>query len=67
MTRRGVNFHPGPMRMVGGNPEFAGLIVGVGIVVMGVVGLPIARWFLLGALGLGAAVALLLRLTRKIT
>ena len=53
------------MRVMRGNPEFAGLIVAVGIVVMGLVGLPIARWFLLGALVLGASVALLLRLTRK--
>ena len=32
---------------------------------MGLVGIPIAKWFLLGALVLGAGVALILRLIRK--
>ena len=45
--------------------EFAGFIVAIGFVVMGVVAIPIAKWFLLGALVLGGGVALLLRLTRK--
>ena len=33
--------------------EFAGLLVAVGFVVMGLVSLPIAKWFLLGALLFG--------------
>jgi hypothetical protein len=45
--------------------EFAGILVAVGFLVMGAVGLDIGRWFVLGAVGLGVAVALLLRLTRK--
>jgi len=45
--------------------EFAGILVAVGFVVMGVVGVPIAKWFLLGAFVLGVGVALLLRRTRK--
>jgi hypothetical protein len=45
--------------------EFAGVLVAVGFVVMGVVGIPIAKWFLLGALVLGVGVALLLRRIRK--
>jgi len=45
--------------------EFAGLLVAVGFVVMGLVSMPLATWFLLGALVLGVGVALLLRCTRK--
>src|SRR5260370_32172551 len=52
--------HPGPMRLMR-----AGIIVAVAFVVLGLVGLPIAKWFLLGAVVLGAAVPLLLRFTRK--
>jgi hypothetical protein len=52
--------HPGPLRVMR-----AGIIVAVAFVVLGLVGLPIAKWFLLGAVVLGAALALLLRFTRK--
>jgi hypothetical protein len=52
--------HPGPLRLMR-----AGIIVAVAFVVLGLVGLPIAKWFLLGAVVLGAAVAQLLRFTRK--
>jgi len=45
--------------------EFAGLLVAVGFVVMGLVSMPIATWFLLGVLLLGVGVALLLRYIRK--
>lgn len=41
--------------------EFAGLIVAVGFLVMGLVSMPIATAFVLGAIALGVAVALLLR------
>jgi hypothetical protein len=57
--------HPGPMRLMRVDAEFAGIIVAVGFLVMGAVGLDIGKWFVLGAFVLGAAVALLLRLTRK--
>ena len=57
--------HPGPWRVMQVDSEFAGLLVAVGFVVMGAVGLDIGKWFVLGALGLGVAVALLLRFTRK--
>jgi hypothetical protein len=53
------------MRVMRVDAEFAGIIVAVGFVVLGLVGLPIAKWFLLGALALGSLVALLLRFTRK--
>ena len=52
--------HPGPLRVM-----HAGILVAVAFVVEGLVGLPIAKWFLPGAVVLGAAVALLLRFTRK--
>jgi hypothetical protein len=43
----------------------AGLIVALGFLVMGVVSLPIVKWFVFGTLLLGGGVAVLLRLTRK--
>jgi hypothetical protein len=46
-------------------PEFAGLVLAIGFVVMGLVGLPIAKFFLLGAVALGGAVALLFHFVRK--
>ena len=45
--------------------EFAGLLLAAAFLVMGAVGLDIGKWFVMGALGLGVAVALLLRYTRK--
>ena len=42
-----------------------GLIFTIGIVVLALVGLPIAKWFLLGALILGVGVVGILRLFRK--
>ncbi len=57
--------HPGPMRVMRVDAEFAGIIVAVGFLVMGAVGLDIGKWFIMGALVLGAVVALLLRFTRK--
>jgi len=65
MKNHDSSHHPGPWRVMKVDSEFAGLIVAVGFVVMAAVGLDIGKWFLLGALGLGVAVALLLRFTRK--
>jgi hypothetical protein len=44
------------------NPGFAGILIAVGVVVVVVVGLPIARWFLLGAILAGGALAFVLHL-----
>jgi hypothetical protein len=41
------------MRFMRVDAEFAGIPVAVGFVVMGVVGIPIVKWFLLGAVVLG--------------
>jgi hypothetical protein len=65
MKHRDPVRHPGPMRLLQEDSEFAGFVVAVGFVVMGVVAIPIAKWFLLGALPLGVGVAALLRSTRK--
>src|ERR1700674_4777781 len=65
MKNRDANRHPGIMRVMKVDSEFAGILVAVGFLVMGAVGLDIGRWFVLGALELGVAVALLLRFTRK--
>jgi hypothetical protein len=45
--------------------ESAGIIIAIAFVVLGVVGLPIGKWFLLGAVGLGAVVAIGFRIARK--
>jgi len=45
--------------------EFAGILVAVSFVILGLVGLPIAKWFLLGAGAVGIAVALLFRFGRR--
>jgi hypothetical protein len=65
MKHRDPSRHPGVMRFMRVDAEFAGILVAVGFVVMGVVGIPIVKWFLLGAIVLGAGVALLFRLVRK--
>ena len=65
MKHRDPERHPGPWRVMQVDSEFAGLLLAAAFLVMGAVGLDIGRWFVLGALGLGVAVALLLRFTRK--
>jgi hypothetical protein len=45
--------------------DSAGILVAVAFLVLGLVGLPIAKWFFLGAVAFGVGVALLLRFTRK--
>ena len=64
MKHREVNRHPGPMRVLQVDAEFAGFLVAIGFVVLGLVGLPIGKWFLLAALALGVLVACCLRFIR---
>ena len=45
--------HPGPMRVMRVDAEFAGILVAVAFIVLGLVSLPMAKWFFLGALVLG--------------
>ena len=61
MKDRDASRHPGPWRVMRVDSEFAGLLVAVGFLVMGLVSMPIATVFVLGAIGLGVVVALLLR------
>jgi len=65
MKDRDTARHPGPMRVMRLDAESAGVLVAVAFVVLGLVGLAIAKWFLLASLVLGAGVALLLRFTRR--
>jgi hypothetical protein len=65
MKHRDPSRHPGVFRVMQVDSEFAGVLIAVGFVVMGIVSLPLAKWFVLGALIFGVAVALLLRGTRK--
>jgi hypothetical protein len=65
MKDRDANRHPGPWRIMQVDSEFAGLLVAVGFLVMGLLSMPIATGFVLGAIALGVVVALLLRFTPK--
>jgi hypothetical protein len=65
MQVRTPGHHPGPFRLMQVDSEVAGILVALGFVVMAVVGIPLVRWFLLGAVLLGIPVAMLLRFTRK--
>jgi hypothetical protein len=65
MKNRDAERHPSPMRFMRVDAEFAGIIIAIGFVVMGIVAIPIAKWFLLCALLLGGAVALLLRVAAR--
>lgn len=57
--------HPGPFRVMNVDSESAGILIAVAFLVLGLVGLPIAKWFFLGALVLGSSIALLLRFIRR--
>lgn len=57
--------HPGPWRVMQVDSEFAGLLVAVGFLVLGLVSMPVATAFVLAAITLGVVVALLLRFTSR--
>lgn len=61
MKNRDVSRHPGIMRVMKVDSEFAGLLLAAAFLVMGAVGLDIGKYFVLGTLGLGVGVAVLLR------
>ena len=65
MKDHDANRHPGPWVVMRVDSEFAGLIVAVGFIVMGLVSMPLATGFILGAITLGVVVAILLRFTPK--
>jgi hypothetical protein len=65
MENHDTKRHPGPWRVMRVDSEFAGLLVAVGFLVMGLVSMPVATVFVLGAIALGVVVALLLRFTPR--
>jgi hypothetical protein len=65
MENHDAKRHPGPWRVMPVDSEFAGLLVAVGFLVMGLVSMPLATGFVLGAIALGVVVALLLRFTPR--
>ena len=58
MKDHDANRYPGPWRVMNVDAGVAGLIVAVGFLVMGLVSLPIVKWFVLGTLLLGGGVTL---------
>jgi hypothetical protein len=61
MKTRDTPKHPGPWRFMQVDSGLAGVLVAVGFLVMGLVSMPLATGFVLGAIALGVVVALLLR------
>ena len=61
MKDHDANRHPGPWRVMRVDPGFAGILVAVGFLAMGLVSIPVARWFVLACLALGGAFAVLFR------
>lgn len=57
--------HPGPMRFQGVGGESAAVFAALAFVALGLVALPIAKFFLLGAVFIGLAIAILLRFLRR--
>jgi len=53
------------MRVMAVDAEFAGVLIAIGFVLLALIGLPIAKWFVLGTVILGTAIALLFRVVRK--
>jgi hypothetical protein len=66
-AEEGVSRHPGiTIHKMPVASSVGGFIFAVGIVVLAVVGLPFAKWFLLGAVMLGGGVVVILRFVRKL-
>ncbi len=65
MKDHDANRHPGPWRVMSVDSETAGILVAVGFLAMGLVSIPVARWFVLACLALGGVFAVLFRFTPK--
>jgi len=65
MKHREPNRHPGIWRVMQVDSELAGVLIAAGFVLMGLVSMPIAKWFFLGAVLFGAVVAWVLHCTKK--
>ena len=57
--------HPGPWQFMRVDSELAGVLIALGFIVMAFVSMPLAAWFVGGAILIGVLVALLLRITRR--
>jgi hypothetical protein len=57
--------HPGPFRLVSIGVGAVGIIIALSFVTLGLIGLPLAKFFLLGAILLGVGIAILLHAFRK--
>jgi hypothetical protein len=57
--------HPGPWKFMRVDSEFAGILIALGFVVMAFVSMPLAAWFVSGAVLIGVLVALVLSAVRK--
>jgi hypothetical protein len=57
--------HPGPFRFIKADPEWGGILIAIGFVVLGLIGLPLARPFLVGVVIVGALIAVVLHFVRK--
>ena len=65
MENHDAKRHPGPWLVMQVDSEFAGLLVAIGFLVMGLVSMPLATGFVLAAIVLGVIVALVLRFTPR--
>jgi hypothetical protein len=57
--------HPGPWRFMRVDSGLVGILIAIGFLLMGFVSMPVATWFVMGALLVGGLVALFLRFTGK--
>jgi hypothetical protein len=57
--------HPGPFRFMKVDAEMTGVLIALGFTILGFVSMPIAAWFIVGAILAGSAIALLFRFFRK--
>jgi UDP-N-acetylmuramyl pentapeptide phosphotransferase/UDP-N-acetylglucosamine-1-phosphate transferase len=66
-TEEGASQHPGiTMHKIPVAGTVGGFIFAIGIIVLALIGLPLAKWFLLAAVILGVGVVGILRLYRKL-
>ena len=57
--------HPGPWQFMRVDSELAGVLIALGFVIMAFVSMPLAAWFVGGAILIGVVVALVLSRVRK--
>ncbi len=62
---RGTPRHPGPFRFMGIGADSTAILVALCFIALGLAGLPIAKFFLLGAILVGAGIAILFRVFGK--